>query len=132
MRRLLGGLLAAALAAGCVAGGAAEGEQSAARKVTNPLVEAVAALCDARAAPPARASDIFLNRSHEALHTLAAPAGKEHRAVAARLLETMEGAEAVLDARPTARHAARAIARLRLAAGRALEALHLRPPSCAG
>jgi hypothetical protein len=128
MRCFLAGLLAMLVGGGCT-GGPPEAVRPVAK--LRPLVQSVAALCEAQTAhSPARARHIFLNRSHEALHTLAKRAGKRDRAVAARVLEAMERVEAEVDAEATSRVTKRDMGRLRRAAERALVVVGLRPLPC--
>lgn len=62
----------------------------------DPLVDAHAALCEARAAGPAEARELFFDRSHDALHEVARRLDDADRAQAAELLEAKERVESGL------------------------------------
>ncbi|HEX2048712.1 MAG TPA: hypothetical protein VHF27_13175 [Acidimicrobiales bacterium] len=64
---------------------------------TDPLVDAHVALCQA-AARPDQARQLFFDRSHDALHTVAADLEDVDRAQAAALLEAKQRVESGLDA----------------------------------
>ncbi len=63
---------------------------------TDPLVDAHVALCEA-AARPERARELFFDRSHDALHTVARDLEDVDRSQAAQLLEAKERVESELE-----------------------------------
>ena len=67
------------------------------------LVDAHAGLCQAAADLP-MARELFYDRSHQALHTVARALEDVDRAQAAALLEAMQKVEAEIDARPPGLH----------------------------
>ena len=64
---------------------------------TDPLVDAHAALCEA-VARPHQARQLFFDRSHDALHTVARDLEEVDRAQVAELLQAKERVESGLDA----------------------------------
>ena len=67
------------------------------------LVDSHAGLCQA-AADPSMARELFYDRSHQALHTVARALEDVARAQAAALLEAMQKVAAEIDARPPGLH----------------------------
>lgn len=59
--------------------------------------DAVDAMCEARAADPAEASDLFFDRAHGPLHVLADEVASEDRSASATLLEAKQRVESSLE-----------------------------------
>jgi hypothetical protein len=96
---------------------------------------ALIALCDAGETAerrPAKAERTFYDHAHQPLHELADESAGADRAVAARLLESKNEVEAVLEeVPPDGERLAAAINALAIETGSAMQALEMEAPSCA-
>ena len=106
MLRRAAGILALAGLAGLAAGCGGSADQAGGtvavggeRIAVAPLVDAHVALCEA-AARPAIARELFFDRSHDALHTVARGVENVDRGQAAELLQAKERVESELGAPP--------------------------------